>query len=196
MGLTNSTTNNNKIVIIVDGKFSIRLPDGVDNEKAVERTLKKGVNAGKVVKELQYTGLEGKIKHLDFEESDWGSNFITVLEDSEGERFRLQMSVNSQFFGQYAKRMPNINEKEPIFFGIGFDKEKQRNFLFIKQNDVKVPMMHTKDNPNGMPPPETKTVQGKEVWDWTAQENFLYEVALEFSNFKESPIEEGEEIPF
>ncbi len=62
MGLTNTSNRTSKIVTIVKGKFTIRLPEGADDPNAVERTLEKGANAGKVIKELQYTGIEGLIK--------------------------------------------------------------------------------------------------------------------------------------
>ncbi len=182
MGLTNGATTSSKIVTIVKGKFTIRLPEGTDDPNAVERTLEKGANAGKVVKELQYTGIEGTIETCYVEESEYGTNFVTELIDDEGARFKLQMPLDSQFFGQYAKRMPNIDTAKPLFLGLGFDRERGRNFLYARQNGEKVSMAYTKDNPNGLPEPTKKTVKGKEVWDWEAQENFLYEVAIDFGS--------------
>lgn len=190
MGLTNGTSNS-KIVTIVKGKFTIRLSDDSDNPSAVERTLEKGVNAGKVVKELQYTGIEGTIETCYVDESEYGANFITDLIDDEGSKFKLQIPLDSQFFGQYAKRMPNINTAKPLFLGLGYDKERGRNFLYARQDDVKISMAYTKDNPNGLPEPTKKTVKGKEVWDWEEQENFLYEVAMDFSSRLETS-----DIPF
>jgi hypothetical protein len=191
MGLTNGSSNSSKIVTIVKGKFTIRLPEGSDDPKAVERTLEKGVNAGKVIKELQYTGLEGKIQSSYVDESDFGTNFVTELEDDEGSRFKLQIPLDSQFFGQYAKRMPNIDKTKPLFLGIGYDRERERHFLFARQEGNKVLMKYTRDNPNGLPEPTKKTVKGKEVWDWEAQENFLYEVALDFAGSLET-----DDVPF
>jgi len=197
MGLTNTQSNSAKIVTIVEGKFSIRLADDSDNTKAVERTLKKGKNAGKVVKELHYTGIEGKIQSCYVDESDFGANFITVMEDDEGSKFKLQMPLDSQFFSQYAKRMPNIDRTQPLFLGLGFDREKGRHFLFARQNGEKVLMKFTRDNPNGIPEPTVKTVQGKEKWDYSEQANFLYEVAMDFSNFEVGHNQEDkDDIPF
>lgn len=186
MGLTNGATTSSKIVTIVKGKFTIRLPEGSDDPNAIERTLEKGVNAGKVVKELQYTGIEGTIETCHVEESEYGTNFVTELIDDEGSRFKLQMPLDSQFFGQYAKRMPNIDTSKPLFLGLGYDKERGRNFLYARQDGVKVSMAYTKENPNGLPEPTKKTVKGKEVWDWEEQENFLYEVAIDFGTKLES----------
>jgi hypothetical protein len=191
MGLTNTSKRTSKIVTIVRGRFTIRLPEGADDPNAVERTLEKGANAGKVIKELQYTGIEGLIKSSYIDESDFGTNFVTELEDDEGARFKLQIPLDSQFFGQYAKRMPNIDKSKALFLGIGYDRERERHFLYAKQNGDKVLMNFTKENPNGMPPPTKKTVKGKEVWDWEEQENFLYEVAMDFSGE-----ESKEDMPF
>ena len=191
MGLTNTSNRTSKIVTIVRGRFTIRLPEGADDPNAVERTLEKGANAGKVIKELQYTGIEGMIQSSYVDESDFGTNFVTELEDDEGARFKLQIPLDSQFFGQYAKRMPNIDKSKALFLGIGYDRERERHFLYAKQNGDKVLMNFTKENPNGMPPPTKKTVKGKEVWDWEEQENFLYEVAMDFSGE-----ESKEDMPF
>ena len=191
MGLTNSEASNSKIVTIVKGKFTIRLMDDTDHPNAVERELTMGVNAGKTVKELQYTGIEGTIERCYVDESEYGANLITDLIDDEGARFKLQIPLDSQFFGQYAKRMPNIDTAKPLFLGLGYDRERGRNFLYARQGEEKVSMAYTKDNPNGLPEPTKKTVKGKEVWDWEEQENFLYEVAMDFSSKLEST-----DIPF
>jgi hypothetical protein len=191
MGLTNSEASNSKIVTIVKGKFTIRLMDDTDHPNAVEREITMGVNAGKIVKELQYTGIEGTIERCYVDESDYGANLITELIDDEGARFKLQIALDSQFFGQYAKRMPNIDTAKPLFLGIGYDRERGRNFLYARQDGEKVSMAYTKDNPNGLPEPTKKTVKGKEVWDWEEQENFLYEVAMNFSSKLETS-----DVPF
>ena len=118
MGLTNSSNLASKIVTIVKGKFTVRLPDDSDNPKAVERELTMGANAGKKVKELHYTGIEGTLERCYVDESDFGANFITQLVDDEGSRFKLQMPLESTFFSQYAKRMPNIDILKPLFLGL------------------------------------------------------------------------------
>lgn len=205
MGLTNTSNRTSKIVTIVRGKFTIRLPEGVDDPNAVERTLEKGANAGKVIKELQYTGIEGVIKGAYVDESDFGTNFVTELEDDEGSRFKLQIPVDSQFFGQYAKRIPNIVKDKALFLGLGYDRERERHFLYAKQDGNKVAMKFTKDEPHNMPPPVQKTVKGKTVWDWEEQENFLYEIAIDFAGSFESAVDkvietfnakQTEDIPF
>ena len=203
MGLINSTESS-KIVSIVKGKFTIRLPEDSDNPSAVTRTLEQGVNAGKEIKELQYKALEGNYVTSYIDEGEYGTKYITELRDDEGGSFKLRINLDSQFFSQYAKRIPNIKKDVPIFFGLGYDKEKEKNFLFIRQQGVNVPFAYTRENPNGLPPPEEKEVRGKKVWNWEAQEQFLYDVAIDFSDNQsatEKVIEkfnakETEDIPF
>ena len=61
MGLEIISNTSSTFVTIVGGKFTIRLPDGADDSKAVERVLEKGPNAGSTIKELQFNKLSGKI---------------------------------------------------------------------------------------------------------------------------------------
>lgn len=179
MGLHNESSGRQTFVTIVGGKFTIRLADGDDNPNAVERTLEKGPNAGKVVRELQFTHLDGVITGGEMHTSDFGTDFTLFMED-DGEAFKLQIPLDSQFFGQVAKRLPNLDPTLKVLFGLGWDKERQRNFLYIKQGEASIHMNYTKDNPNGMPPPIKKSVKGQEKWDFEDQENFLYEVAVDW----------------
>ena len=179
MGLSNKTANNQTFVTIVGGKFTIRLQDGDTNPNAVERTLEKGPKAGSVVRELQFSHLDGMIKSGEMHKSDYGVDFTLVMEDGD-EGFKLQIPLESQYFGQVAKRLPNLDPTKKVVFGLGWDKDRQRNFLFIQQDGGSIHMNYTKDNPNGMPPPVKKTIKGVEKWDFEEQENFLYEVAIDW----------------
>lgn len=179
MGLSNKQGNNQTFVTIVGGKFTIRLQDGDDNPNAVERKLEKGPKAGTTVRELQFTHLDGMIKSGEMHKSEYGVDFTLIMED-EGEGFKLQIPLESQYFGQVAKRLPNLDPTKKVVFGIGYDKDRQRNFLYIQQDGASVHMNFTKDTPNGMPPPVKKTVKGVEKWDFEEQENFLYDVAIDW----------------
>ena len=184
MGLSNKKANSQTFVTIVGGKFTIRLQDGDNNPDAVERVLgDKSPNAGKTIRELQFTHLDGWITGgLMNSESQYPS-FDIYMEDG-GENFTLQISMDSGYFGEVTKRVASLDPTKKVVFGLGFDKEarqgKGKHFLFIQQDGQSVHMNHTKDNPNGMPPPVEKTVKGKTAWDFEAQENFLYDVAIDW----------------
>tara|TARA_E500000318_G_scaffold15353_2_gene15677 strand:+ start:63 stop:665 length:603 start_codon:yes stop_codon:yes gene_type:complete len=180
MGLETVSSSTNKFVTIVNGLFTIRLPDNSDDPKAVERTLTKGPNAGKAVKELQFNRLSGKLQGSYIDKSDYGSSLIFNLVDG-NETFKFQLPVESQFFSQIVKRLPNYNmDADEVEFNMGYDSERDKPFIYMRQDDVTVPMHFTKDNPNGMPQPVQKTIKGEKRWIWEEQENFLYDVAVEF----------------
>ena len=179
MGLENSNTQLAKIVTIVGGKFTVRLKDDDQNPDAFERVLEKGPNVGKTVKELRYDSLSGTIVGGEVHETEYGQDLHLSIED-EGEKFILSLPVGNQYFQQVVKRMPNIDPSKPVVFVLGYDKERQRNFIFIRQDGASVKMAFTKENPNGMPNAEKKVVCGKDKLDFEAQDNFLYGVAVDF----------------
>ena len=61
-------------------------------------------------------------------------------------------------------------------FHTGWDKDKQKQFSYIKQDGATVKSKYTKDEPNGMPPMEKKKLKGQEVWDDSDQLDFLDEM--------------------
>ena len=179
MGLENKTGNRMTIVNIIGGKFTVRLPDGDNNPDAVERQLEKGPHAGQTVRELQYSHLDGVIVGGEMRTSEYGTEPVLNMQDGE-EVFKLQLPVDGMYFEQIAKRLPNVDPTKNVVFGIGYDKERDRNFVYVQQDGASVHYAFTKDDPNGMPPPEKKTVMGKDKWDFTDQRNFLYETAVDF----------------
>lgn len=180
MGLETVSSTSNTFVTIVRGLFTIRLPDGADDTRAVERTLEKGPNAGKTVKELQFNKLSGKVVSASIDKSDFGTNIMFNVEDG-GDSYKLQIPVDSKFFGQIVKRLPNFNlDSDDTEFHMGYDSEHDKPFMYLRQDGVTVPMAYTKDNPNGMPKPVEKTVKGEKKLDFEKQENFLFDVATEF----------------
>ena len=180
MGLEIISNTSSTFVTIVGGKFTIRLPEGSDDSKAVERVLEKGPNAGSTIKELQFNKLSGKIIGGYMDTSDYGTNLIIRLIDTSNDTFKLQIPVESRYFGQVVKRIPNINVKDDVEFILGYDSEHERPFMYIRQKNVTVTMAYTKDKPNGMPGAVEKTVKGQKKLDFTEQENFLFDVATEF----------------
>ena len=180
MGLEIISNTSSTFVTIVGGKFTIRLPEGSDDSKAVERVLEKGPNAGSTIKELQFNKLSGKIIGGYMDTSDYGTNLIIRLMDDSHDTFKLQLPVESRYFGQIVKRVSNINLDMNTEFILGYDNENDRPFMYIRQSNVTVPMAYTREKPNGMPEAVEKTVKGQKKLDFTDQENFLFDVATEF----------------
>jgi hypothetical protein len=217
MGLSNTSESKTTFVSIIQGKFTVRLRDDDDNPNAVTRELTKGPNKGKEVKELQFTKLDGMIVGGEMRTDTQYPSMDIFIDDGE-EKFTLQVSFESDYFGEITKRLPNIDPAEPVVFLLGFDKEgnkgKGKPFLYIKQSGATVKYAYTKDNPNGLPPWGEKQEMGKTVPDKTDYNNFLYGVGVDFlasvgsevdavEAVKETfnatevpPVEDDEEVPF
>ena len=186
MGLTSlGMKQYGKIIDINHGQFNQRLQDGEDAPQGTTLTVREltaGPNQGKEVREARANALPNNIMvGAEFADSKYGSNLILNLVDEDETRYDLQIKVDSQFFGQFVKRIPNLDLDKAVSFILGKSKEGKA-FMFLQQDGVTVKSAYTKDNPNGLPQPSKKTVKGKEVWDWEEQENFLYEVALDFAS--------------
>ena len=52
--------------------------------------------------------------------------------------------------------------------------------MIIEQEGERVGWYYTRDNPNGLPQPSKKTVKGKETWDFSEVEDFLWSKTEEF----------------
>jgi hypothetical protein len=179
MGLGN-TGGNSTFVTIVNGKFTIRLQEGDNNPDAVERVLgERSPRAGETIRELQFNHLDGNIVSGEMKEGKYGVDMVFKIVDK-GEVLDLQIGLNSSFFGQIAKRLPNADPSNWFDFFVGKDSDSGKPFIYFKQGGEVVKMEHTRDHPNGMPPWGKKMDKGKEVDDPSAQENFLYEVAKTF----------------
>ena len=203
MGLTSlGMKQYGKIIDINHGQFNQRLQDGEDAPQGTTLTVREltaGPNQGKEVREARANALPNNIMvGAEFADSKYGSNLILNLVDEDETRYDLQIKVDSQFFGQFVKRIPNLDLDKAVSFILGKSKDG-KSFMFLQQDNVTVKSAYTKDNPNGMPPPVLTEHMGKESWAWEDQESFLYSKATEFiDTLKESnqDIEPTEEIPF
>lgn len=193
MALSNNSQSDRTIITIVGGKFTVRLEENDNNPNAETRILEKGPNAGKAVKELKYTNLSGFITGGEIHNGEYGDDLNLLMEDGDI-KFKLCIPIESRYFSQVAKRIPNINTDEKIMFGMAIDKEKGKPFLYAKQ-DGPVKFAFTKDNPNGMPEPEKKTVKGKVQWDFTDQENFLYDLTVNWLEGLNSDNPPSDQLP-
>tara|TARA_X000001382_G_scaffold22695_1_gene13780 strand:- start:257 stop:868 length:612 start_codon:yes stop_codon:yes gene_type:complete len=203
MGLTSlGTKQYGKIIDINHGQFNQRLQDNEDAPPGTTLTIREltaGPNKGNEVREARADALPNNIIEgaSIVENEQYGDNFILNLLDESEERYDLQIKISSQFFGQFIKRIPNLDLDSTVTFVLGKGKLDGKAFMYLQQNNTTVRSAHTKDNPNGMPPP-IKRSNGK--WNWDDNEDFLYGKAQEFiDKLKErNPIqvESDEEIPF
>lgn len=158
------------------GKLTVKAEEGAEGATPREYTNKD--NELKTVWEYQSPSFVGNIVGATFEETKWGIMFNVLLSTPDKE-YALRMQAPGRIFEQFAKRIPNIDINKPLYVG-AFLNEKGGNVLYLKQ-DGKVEMAFTRDNPNGLPAPIQGTKMGKPTWDFSAQEEFLYQLALKWS---------------
>jgi len=177
MGLGNSNNSGRKFITIVGGKWTLRVTE--DTEGAVARALTNGPNEGTDVHELYFDHLDGMIVGGEIKDGKYGMDICFDIDD-DGEKFTVQIPLQSAYFGTIAKVSPNIDPTQKIFLGMGFDTEKKKPFMYVQQNGETVRAAFTKAEPNGMPEAFKEKVMGKEQWNFQAQEQFLFEKIEEF----------------
>jgi len=177
-------------ITINNGKLTVRATEEDEGAKSRTYTTKDGEE--KTIWEYQYTAFTGDIVDASFEETAFGVVYSIKLMAGDRE-YALRLPAPGRLFDQFAKRIPNLNKNLPLYVG-AFQNEAGHNVLYLKQDGEKVPMAFTKDNPNGMPAPVKTVKMGKEKWDFSAQEEFLYNLAHEWFP-KQEAVEVAEVSP-
>lgn len=178
-----------------------------ETEGAKERVNK----VNQMVYEKHYEFISGKILNIRIEESkDYGDKLMVIMEDM-GERYTLQIPVESRYFKSFAMRMPNLKAGQTYCikpYDFTDNKKKRVTGLNIYEGmtdtGVKIESAYTKENNNGMP---EFPAQGddSEVKIWSIKvTKFLKEVILKFSarfstaKVNEPTVEkdENDDLPF
>lgn len=169
------------------GRVVKKVPEGTEN--AVERTSSKG-NVSYV---LEYGSLNGTITSLSVRDTDFGM-FLNIGMQDGIDQFTLSLNLKSKLFSRFAKTLPNIDLEKEIYIG-AFPGDPLPNggiesIISFNQDRMKVEQYYTKDTPHDLPAP-TKTVEmGKDKWDYSKQNNFLYELILKYGKQLEAPVKE------
>jgi hypothetical protein len=176
MGLESNVREGKKFVGISrrNGKFSIRVTE--DTEGAIPRQLEQGPNEGKTVYEKFYDRITGKISKINYKTNDkYGDSIEVYIDDCVLNINWGDFSVRDSFI----KRLPNIDLEKDVECGVFLDKETKRIVFVVRQDGEVVPYAFTREEPNGIPQAIKKEERGKEIWDFSVIENFLYDVLME-----------------
>jgi len=172
MALGNNSGASKKFVTIVGGKWVVKVDEGTEGAVTRENKL------GEIVHELQYSYVDGDIAGGRIKQGQFGSTVELELVD-DGEAYNVQIPVPAigqigDYFMTFGKACRNIDPTKKLFLGLGFDKDRNHSFLYLKQEGQTVKSAFTKEDPNGLPPWEKKTAMGKTVWNADLQNEFLY----------------------
>lgn len=171
MGLENREGGN--YITILQGKFCQRVPEGTVG--AIQRTNK----LGNVVWEKFYDSFEAKLVGVRTQDGAYGKSWMFDFQDNE-EVYHLQLSFSNSFATAFLKMLPNIDvtKKMKLQPSVKLIDGKNKSSLFVNQNGASIKHAFTRDNPNGLPPMEQVTIKGVQVWDDTAQLEFLQNMVM------------------
>lgn len=157
---------------IVEGKLTIRVPEGTPN--ALTRVNK----IGKTVHEVKHDSFTGKIASITTSVSPYGKNWEIDFKANDESIWTLQLGYSSSFSKALLKKLPNINLDQEMTVSpfSGEIDNKKISTITVYQNGTKIEPFYNKDNPNGLPQMELITVKGVETWDDTKQLQFLEEM--------------------
>lgn len=166
MGLINKER---KTFLSVNGNGKIAQSLKQSQPGCVTRTL----DNGRVVHQMEYDELEGRITALSFtEHAEWGK-FLNVTIDNE---YLLQLKCGTKYFYSFCYALPNVNLTKNVTLS-PWRKEiegKVKSALYVNQGgDKSVEWFFTKETPHGMPEMKKVKVKGKETWDDTERMEFI-----------------------
>jgi hypothetical protein len=181
MGLINESSGGGSWLTINAGEITRRVPAGT--EGAVSRTIKK---TGKLVHELRYNALEGTLKRINVSSSEYGEQWVFVIDDGR-EEYNLAMPYSSGTANGFLFRLPNLNLEAPLkvkSYYIEGEDGKWRQFIGIEQAGEKVLPYFTKEEKHGLPDLKEVTISKKKHLDDTDRLEFLRRMVDEKVNPK------------
>jgi len=160
-----------KYFTIYQGKFTVKVPEGTPG--AVSRVNK----LGNTVHELHHDSFTGKLMNIRTRDGEYGMSWEFDFKDG-GQVYTLQLSYSNSYALNILKILPNADlaKEMKVQPAQKIEDGKTKSSLFISQDGKTLKHAYTKDNPNGLPPLEEKTVRGQKVLDDTDRLAFLYEM--------------------
>lgn len=177
LGLSNDVGGESSVLGIMGGAFVQRVSEGTPG--AESRVNKKGDK----VWELHFHNLNGYLKDIYFEDTEYGKRTIFVIDADK--QYKLGMSYADGLTATIYKILPNLKPEYPISIKVFLDKKPNDNGkfntnLFIDQNGASLKWAFTKAEPTNLlvspeplPPWEQIMVKGKLTWDNSKQIEWL-----------------------
>ena len=166
MAATQSASEGN-FYNIVQNSFRKKVEEGT--EGAIMRKNKKEVE----VYELSFDNISGMIVNIEVKETPFGQNIQIKLDD--GDILSLGISTNEG--KAFTKVMASIDPLKKVEFNV-FEGSDGKGAFLVKQEGNAIKWNHTRAVPNGMPDAIQKTVAGVTKWDFSDQDEFLYQLLL------------------
>ena len=163
MGLNKSNTETN-VVYLLQGKVVM-----LANKS--ETTIEKN---GKFYE--PYKSISGRITNFEVVKGyNEGDRDVKITFSEDGEDLVLVFGLDSSYFKSFAKMFPNldINSSLELFPTFKIEEGKNKTGLVIKQGDGWIKRAFTIDNMGKCPVAIPVEVNGKVVYDYSSQNDFL-----------------------
>lgn len=171
---------------IAEGKIVETVEEGTPG--AVKRTTKNG----KEVWERRDGYVDGLITSMYNKEREYNGevmhSLVIRLRDKD-EHYSLEVNKGSRYWVGILTRLPNVNLQKPVRFSpYDFegkdDKGGMRKVIGINlyQGDQKIDPAWSKTNPGDLPQGKQVRVNGKDVWDFEARDQFLDRMFAEIND--------------
>jgi len=162
------------------------------------RQRTKGKNEGKDVFYYILRDVGGYLTNVILNENDYGE-FLELEFTDVDEKFSVSLGdVYSRMAKDFIRRMGGLDLSEEVIFGVWSisaekaDNGKAKSGVRMYQNDEKLEYHIEYDE---LPEPTTKKKGRKTVWDFTEQENFLYNALIDWKDENFSSTEVEDELP-
>ena len=187
MGAIQDDSNKYLFMNISGGKLSYTTtPDDPAGEEIHYEDSQTGED--KITHKIRLKGYMGKITKLEYKEAKFGDFFNMYIKDDSLEETAViqfptsKLNFSSVYF-QLINLLTNVNFEENTIIEVwknekpGKDgKVYSNNYLSLTQNGEKIIGRFYKDNNEGQPDAEKKTVAGKTKWDYSPIEDYWYDV--------------------
>lgn len=159
---------------VYDGKFTQRVQEGTVG--ATARMTKPATGEGKLVHELYFGNLSGRITDIYTRDGIYGKTWNIDVNDGTN-NYSLQFGYSDGLAISFLKMLLNVDFSKDIVFSVSkkFDPKdnKDKTSLFLSQDGETIKHAFTMANPNGLPEMKQVVVNGKEIWDSTERLAFL-----------------------
>lgn len=156
--------------------FGKKEPEGIETKSRVNKN-------GDTVYELNYDYISGVIKNAEIKNhEEYGDNIVLTLVNG-NDSAQLSIKFDSAYGRSFLFKLGGIDLLDEIKIKpYSFLNNEGKNIIGLNlfQDGKKIKNLYTREAPNGLPPLEEVTFNGKKQWDKTKQINFLKEKFNEF----------------
>ncbi len=138
-GLVTEVTEGNVLYLNIIGGSIVKKAEK-DEEGARKRVFKDDDGNEHIKYDKPFKNLTGHIVGMDFSEGKFGEQFTITVQNGEA-KAKLKVSTNSDYFTEFAKRLPNVDlTKTVVLNAYDVEEEGKRNNrgISIKQDGEKL----------------------------------------------------------